>query len=100
MCSPATKLQGRRAPISAIPPAGQLATSSNQSGSWRRELDAWSRRHSDMLTGVVAAVGVLCRAWLGHATFFKPDEAWRSCVANQDSLRPAYPASLTLFHPP
>lgn len=45
-------------------------------------------------------VGFLCRAWLSHATFFNPDEAWHLSVANQDSLRHAYQASLSLFHPP
>ena len=94
------QVQGRRAPIAAIPPAGQLATSSNQSGGWRRELDAWSRRHSDLLAAAVAALGFLCRAGLAHATFFNPDEAWHFSVANQDSLGQAYQASLTLFHPP
>ena len=94
------QVQGRRAPITAIPLTGLLATCSNQSGSWRRELGAWSRRHSDLLAAVVAAVGFLCRAWLAHATFFNPDEAWHFSVANQDSLREAYQASLTLFHPP
>ena len=93
------QVQGWRAPITAIPPAGQLATSADQSGNWRRELDAWSR-HSDLLAAAIAAIGFLCRAWLAHATFFNPDEAWHFSVANQDSLRQAYQASLTLFHPP
>jgi predicted membrane-bound mannosyltransferase len=92
--------QGRRAPITAVPSAGQFATSSNQRWSWRRELDAWSPRHSDLLAAAVTAVGFLCRAWLAHTTFFNPDEAWHFSVANQDSLRQAYQASLTLFHPP
>jgi dolichyl-phosphate-mannose-protein mannosyltransferase len=63
-------------------------------------LDAWSGWHSDLLAALVAALGFLCRAWLAHATFFNPDEAWHFSVANQDSLRQAYQASLTLFHPP
>jgi hypothetical protein len=53
-----------------------------------------------LLAAAVATVGFLCRAWLAHATFFNPDEAWHFSVANQDSIRQAYQASLTLFHPP
>src|SRR5260370_25785236 len=94
------QVQGRRAAVTAIPRVGQFATSSHHGRSWRRELDAWSGRHSDLLAAAVAAVGFLCRAWLAHATFFNPDEAWHFSVANQDSIRQAYQASLTLFHPP
>ena len=80
------QVQGRRAPVTAIPRVGQFATSSHQGRSWRRDLDAWSHRHSDLLAAAVAAVGFLCRAWLAHATFFNPDEAWHFSVANQDSI--------------
>ena len=88
------------APITAIAPNIQPTASSRRTGNWRPQLNAWSCQHSDLLAAVVTAVGFLCRAWLAHATFFNPDEAWHFSVANQDSLRQAYQASLTLFHPP
>lgn len=49
---------------------------------------------------MIVALGFLWRAWLAHATFFNPDEAWHFSAANQDSLHHAYEASLALFHPP
>ncbi len=56
--------------------------------------------HPDWIAACVTLAGFLCRAWLAHATFFNPDEAWHFAAANQESLYEAYQASTTLFHPP
>ncbi|HKV77015.1 MAG TPA: glycosyltransferase family 39 protein [Candidatus Sulfotelmatobacter sp.] len=45
-------------------------------------------------------IGFLWRVWQAQATFLNTDEAWHFAVANQNSLRAAYRASLTLAHPP
>jgi hypothetical protein len=62
--------------------------------------DSLFDRHPDCLAVLVVGLGFVCRAWLAHATFFNTDEAWHFSVANQDSLRHAYQASLTIWHPP
>jgi len=73
---------------------------SRRDGSARPTVRQWVSRHPDFLAAVVVIVGFFWRVYLAHAMFFSPDEAWHFSVANQGSLRQAYQASLTLFHPP
>ena len=54
----------------------------------------------DLAMAVVVALGFCWRLWLAHATFFNTDEAWHYFLANQESARLAYKASLTIGHPP
>lgn len=79
--------------------AGEVPPSSRSAG-WRQGLEEWSSRNSELLAALVVAAGFLCRAYLANAAYFNTDEAWHFSVANQDSFRHAYQASLTLYHPP
>jgi 4-amino-4-deoxy-L-arabinose transferase-like glycosyltransferase len=53
-----------------------------------------------LIAAVVTVSGLLWRCWLAQATFFNTDEAWHFSLANQNSVRAAYHASLTISHPP
>jgi len=55
---------------------------------------------TDWFAAALLAVGFCWRVWLAHATFFSPDEAWHFSLANRESVRLAYNASLTISHPP
>lgn len=55
---------------------------------------------AERLGAVIVLVGFLLRLWLAHATFFNADEAWHYATALQPSLRAAWQASLSLYHPP
>jgi len=57
-------------------------------------------QHSDLIAGVVVALGFVLRLWRAQATFFNTDEAWHFSLANQTSLAAAYQASRTIVHPP
>ena len=83
-----------------VQPPEKLSAISNLAVTWRRRFEPWITERSDFLAAVVVIGGLLWRAYVAHATFFNPDEAWHFSAANQDSLRHAYQASLTLFHPP
>src|SRR5438876_11911062 len=76
------------------------STTLGRAAAWERRLALFFFHHSNKIALAVAFSGFLGRAWLAHATFFNPDEAWHYSAANQDSLRHAYQASLALFHPP
>jgi hypothetical protein len=79
--------------------ASDLAPSVAGKQGWPTALAA-PGEHSELIAGIVVAVGFCWRLWLAHATFFNTDEAWHFSVANQNSLLAAYKASLTLAHPP
>jgi hypothetical protein len=60
----------------------------------------WFVSHPDRLALLIVLLGFSLRAWMAHATFFNADEAWHYTTAIQGSLRQAWQASLTLYHPP
>lgn len=60
----------------------------------------WFDSHSDRTAAIVVVAGFLFRVWLAHAAFFNADEAWHYATALQPSLREAWHASLSLYHPP
>jgi 4-amino-4-deoxy-L-arabinose transferase-like glycosyltransferase len=49
---------------------------------------------------LVVATGFIIRLWAASGTYLNPDEAMHFMVANRDSLKLAYQASLNLAHPP
>jgi hypothetical protein len=63
-------------------------------------LNSSLRKHSDLVAALFVLIGFLWRLWQARATFLNTDEAWHFAVSNQNSLRAAYRASLTLAHPP
>src|ERR1700736_59260 len=63
-------------------------------------LGDWFQSHLDRIAGLVAAAGFLVRVWSASGTYLNPDEAMHFTVANRDSLKLAYQASLNLAHPP
>jgi hypothetical protein len=48
----------------------------------------------------ITAAGFVVRLWAASGTYLNPDEAMHFAVANRESLRLAYQASLNLSHPP
>jgi hypothetical protein len=63
-------------------------------------LGDWFQSHLDRIAGLVAAAGFLVRIWAASGTYLNPDEAMHFTVANRDSWKLAYQASLNLSHPP
>jgi hypothetical protein len=62
--------------------------------------DRWFDSYPDKTAATIVAVGFILRLWLAHATFFNADEAWHYATSLQHSLREAWQASLSLYHPP
>jgi hypothetical protein len=60
----------------------------------------WLQTHSNLMAGLVVALGFFLRLWAASGTFLNPDEALHFLAANQPSLMGAYRASLDTAHPP
>jgi hypothetical protein len=82
-------------PVKNSAPANASLRSSKELP-WRRVLPT----APDGFALAVVSLGFLLREWLAHATFFNADEAWHYATAIQPSLREAWQASLSLYHPP
>src|SRR5437773_7854903 len=67
---------------------------------WRGWTKSLYYSDPDRAALLVVSIGLIARAWLAHATFFNADEAWHYATAIQSSLREAWHASLSLYHPP
>jgi hypothetical protein len=65
-----------------------------------RPLLDWFFSHLDSIAGGIVVAGFLVRVWAASGTYLNPDEAMHFTVANRDSLKLAYQASLSLSHPP
>jgi Dolichyl-phosphate-mannose-protein mannosyltransferase len=65
-----------------------------------RRAELWLRAHSNLIAGLVVALGFLVRLWTASFTFLNPDEALHFLGANQPSFMGAYRASLDTAHPP
>src|SRR5581483_6461763 len=58
------------------------------------------QKHADLLAGLMVVIGFFIRLRAASGTYLNPDEAMHFMVANRDSLKHAYQASLNLAHPP
>ncbi len=67
---------------------------------WGHACERWFESHSNRLALLTLAVGLLVRLWVAWGTFLNPDEALHYLIANQDTWRAVYQASLTTAHPP
>jgi uncharacterized membrane protein len=62
--------------------------------------DTWLQAHTDLIAVLFVGLGFLIRVWAASGTYLNPDEAMHFMVANRDSFKLAYQASLNLSHPP
>ncbi|MCU1295946.1 MAG: hypothetical protein JWO91_224 [Acidobacteriaceae bacterium] len=62
--------------------------------------DDWLQAHTDLIAVLFVGLGFFIRLSAASGTYLNPDEAMHFMVANRDSLKVAYQASLDLSHPP